>query len=399
MRPVCLALVLAVAALTPAAPAQDRGATPVHNRTQGASYATLSQAVADANPHDLIKIDAVQLVEHDILIDKPITILGAGPDLTSIYAHNDGRCLNIETGTELEEVRIVGMTLRAGYSKGAHGGNVRVHSSKAVFERCNINTGNARYASGGAMYAVFSIVTLDACVIADNTASDAAAIYAPASGLGLTNSIVSGNRATDGPCQGIKAGGLNVISMVNCTLAGNGQDDNPADYLLENDFMTFVINSIVWGNDAAAFSPGTDFLLLNSSIIEGFDAPGILDTDPRFAGADAGDYSLSPGSPAIDAGWNEYLVVPHDQADFPAYLVADARYQFRYRDDPGTPDTGRRHDPNVLLPTDTPIVDMGAIEFTGITPELCPADLAPPFGALDFSDVLEYLAAFAAGCP
>ncbi|MEZ6242947.1 MAG: right-handed parallel beta-helix repeat-containing protein [Phycisphaerales bacterium] len=399
MRPIVLVLVTAVAVLVPASRAQDRGATPVHNRTQGVSYPTLAQAVADANPHDLIKIDAVQLVEHDILIDKPITILGAGADQTSIYAHSDGRCLVIETGDQLDPVRIVGIKLRAGRSKGANGGNVRVYDSYAIFERCRIESGQAQFASGGAMYAAYSLVTLDACVITDNTASDVAAIYAPDSGLALANCVVTGNRATTGPCHGFRLGGVNVVSLVNCTIANNANGADPGDYLVDNDFMTFVTNSIVWGNDADVFSPETTFLLLNSSIIEGFDAPGILDVDPLFADAGAGDYRLSPASPAIDAGWNEYLVDPHVQYDFPTYRLADALNQFRFRDDPGTPDTGRQHDPNPTLPSNTPIVDIGAIEFDGVTPDACPADLVEPFGTLDFSDVFEFLTFFGAGCP
>jgi hypothetical protein len=61
---------------------------------------------------------------------------------------------------------------------------------------------------------------------------------------------------------------------------------------------------------------------------------------------DFGDLRLQPGSPAIDAGSNEY--VPDD-------VTTDFDRNPRFVDDPATePDTGAG---------DPPIVDMGAYEF------------------------------------
>ncbi len=69
----------------------------------------------------------------------------------------------------------------------------------------------------------------------------------------------------------------------------------------------------------------------------------------------------------------------------------------------GEPEAGRllRIDPQTLIAT-----DLGFLGSTGFTSLTAPpadrcneADLAAPFGTLDFSDVLAFLAAFGEGCP
>ena len=95
--------------------------------------------------------------------------------------------------------------------------------------------------------------------------------------------------------------------------------------------------------------------------------------DPMFTDAGAGDFRVLPGSPAVDSGDSfnvSFLGMSVDLDGNP-----------RIFDDPDTPNTGL-FDP----------IDMGAYELS-VTPD-CPADLAEPFGLLDFSDVLAFLTAF-----
>ncbi len=95
--------------------------------------------------------------------------------------------------------------------------------------------------------------------------------------------------------------------------------------------------------------------------------------DPMFADAASGDYRIMAGSAAIDAG---------DSFNVGSLgLSVDLDGNARVFDDPDTANLGL-FDP----------IDMGAFEYS-VTPE-CVADLAEPFGTLDFSDVLAFLTAF-----
>ncbi|MEZ6243272.1 MAG: GC-type dockerin domain-anchored protein [Phycisphaerales bacterium] len=95
--------------------------------------------------------------------------------------------------------------------------------------------------------------------------------------------------------------------------------------------------------------------------------------DPMFADAPAGDYRITAGSPAIDAG-DSFNVTSLG-------MTVDLDGNARIVDDPDAPNLAL-YEP----------IDMGAYEFT-MQPD-CAADLAEPLGTLDFSDVLAFLTAF-----
>ena len=230
--------------------------------------------------------------------------------------------------------------------------------------------------------------------------------FFPIARLVVENSLFTGNRCAAG-VGAIYNRGAGELDLVNCTIAFN-TSDGLAGGLLVSDGQTRVNNSIIWGNDSASQSgqydsirqTGSASLVVNHTVIQGLgiSAPppaGVNTTgdDPLLADIDGPDDTpgtvddnarLSPGSPAIDAGVNLYLD-PSTSADIHA--------QPRYADDPGTPDTGTGDGAN-------PVVDIGAAEFQGVTPGPCNgADLAEPYGTLDFSDVIAFLAALDAMDP
>jgi hypothetical protein len=136
----------------------------------------------------------------------------------------------------------------------------------------------------------------------------------------------------------------------------------------------------------------------------------VIDEDPLFVDAVAGDFRLSAGSPCIDAG--------HNWASA-ALSAVDLGGRARFTDDPATPDAG----------CGSPVVvDMGAYESpghadaivlgdvdadgtVGVTDLLlllaewgpcpgacCPADLDPD-GGVGVDDVLILVARWGAGRP
>jgi hypothetical protein len=127
-----------------------------------------------------------------------------------------------------------------------------------------------------------------------------------------------------------------------------------------------------------------------SDVEGGWPGQGNIAVDPMFVDAGAGDYRLSAGSAAADAGAN--FLVPADlfdldgDGDITEPLPIDLAGAARFTDDPMAPDTGLGA---------APLVDMGAYETVV---DSCYAD-CDGSGALDFFDFLCFQNQFAAGDP
>ncbi len=282
-------------------------------------------------------------------------------------------------------------------------------SAAAIFDRCEFRS-NSGSLSGGIAYLNDGEHTLRACRFLDNSAlvsgSNAVRFGGVASSsLTLENCLVSGN---DGAGNGVVSNeGDGTLRVVNTTIASNTITTN-GGALFAFDGHTDVDNSIIFGNTSNNFGQnmnlwtgGAGTVAADRTIIQnlgiGQPAPpgvGNAPSDPKFVDADGPDNNsgtpddnvrLMPGSIAIDRG-NNLLLSPFASLDY----YGDPRF----RDDTGTPDTGVGDGVN-------DIVDLGCAEFQGTTPggSCNPADLAEPFGTLDFSDVLAFLTGFAAMDP
>ncbi|MDX9912010.1 MAG: GC-type dockerin domain-anchored protein [Phycisphaerales bacterium] len=257
--------------------------------------------------------------------------------------------------------------------------------------------------SGAGVRMVGGSPTLSNLVVRGNAAAFGAGVYVQGGSPTLANVLVHGNLADFG--AGIAALGGASVSIVNATIVENTANFSGAGVYTSGGSAN-VANSIVWDNfpDAILGSVTTRY-----SIVTG-GAPGTanLGTNPVFFDADAGDFSLAAGSPAIDSGEN---------ASIPAGIDTDLAGQARRSDDPSRADTGSGT---------SPVVDRGAFEVQGVAPcladwdnsggqpnssdflaylndfanQLPAADLAPPGGngVFDSSDFLAYLNAYASGC-
>jgi hypothetical protein len=127
---------------------------------------------------------------------------------------------------------------------------------------------------------------------------------------------------------GVLASGSGVVEIVNSTFFSNWSNSNGWLYVEQGlpgqTGHTYVTNTIAWSTGGIV---GWTAPVVSYSDIEGgYSGTGNIDADPLFSNPFnfPPDFSLQPGSPAIDAGNN---------AAVPAYLTADVAGNPRIADD------------------------------------------------------------------
>ena len=234
----------------------------------------------------------------------------------------------------------------SGVGGGAYNGG------RANFIRCTFS-GNSGTRGGGVMMEGIGSLLRD-CVFTGNTALQGGGLRAEgAVGLDVINCLFSGNAAS------VRGGGISISftdfgpTVINCTISQNSAGGDGGGIHVDSHVFATIQNSVIWGNDLVV-DPDS-FLSVEFSDVEGgFAGSGNIDQDPLFSDSAGGDFTLSSGSPCIDAGDN--TAVPKD-------VTTDLDGNPRFVDDPDTPDSGNGT---------PPIVDMGAYEAQGAL--LCPWD-------------------------
>ncbi|GAB5494924.1 MAG: hypothetical protein Phyf2KO_00040 [Phycisphaerales bacterium] len=198
--------------------------------------------------------------------------------------------------------------------------------------------------------------------------------------LGQESLIITGSTIVGNTSGAPTSGGINSqsdgLSMRNTIIYDNFTTTNS----IEERTQVFVPIGITATADRCiidhlGFGAGSNISAVNSSL-----------ANPEFVDADGPDniygniddnVRLMPGSPAIDAG-NSLYVGP--------FVTADIYNQPRFRDDTGTPDTGVADGTGI-------VVDIGAAEFQGTTPQDCLADVNND-GMLTPTDFTAWINAF-----
>ena len=308
---------------------------------------------------------------------------------------NDGGGLDLRgTGPHLiENTLFSGNFAGDGVDATGDTGGAAATSAPVTFRGCAF-VGNGSDGRGGAIAVLDNTVTLEGCTFDSNASPRGGAVWvSDGDTVVASNCLFVENDATN---FGGAAYNEQVFDAVNCTFVNNTDGgDNDSFQGARSDAVTRLLNCVVV-NPGPGSHGGAGIFQPRYSIVPEApstpDANGNFDADPLFADAAGGDFRLSAGSAAIDAG--DSLDTPGTSLVAVLSLATDLDGLVRNLDDTQTPNTG--------VPAWELNIDLGAYEFQpGLPggPGCSPADIAAPFGVLNFFDVAAYIASFNAGCP
>ena len=279
---------------------------------------TIAAAIDSAADGDQIFVYQGSFREHDIVVDKPVTIRGVrGPATTFVDAERLGRCFFIPSCGAV--VRIEDLTIRNGNALGAGvdgcGGAVYCGNSNAVIVGCVITQNRA--VRGGGVYAENGFGGLYSCKIFANTADESGAgIYAREVDAVLDHCVIARNTAIG------SGGGIffddAALNLVGCTLAYNAAQGHGGGMYFTEDCESDVDNSIIAFSleGEGLFQEGASNGVTVSccdvydnsggdaggAISEPAGTNGTISADPQFCDFARFDFSIGDGSPCLPGG-------------------------------------------------------------------------------------------------
>lgn len=236
-----------------------------------ADYATIQQAIDNANNGDTIIVAPGTYVENISYNGKAVTVISSdGPEVTTI----DGNASDVVVSFWNYE------------------------GSDSVLDGFTITNGNGGF--GGGIVCITSSPTVQNCIISANTGYFGGGIFVWG-GTIITNCMITDNIALDGG-GGLYNAGNSLIT--NCTISGNAAANNGGGVRASFSSVMTVVNSIFWG-DTAAFDneinlAGATADITYSDIEGGFTGVGNIDIDPSFIGG--GDFHIGQLSACVNAG-------------------------------------------------------------------------------------------------
>ena len=241
------------------------------------------------------------------------------------------------------------------------------HGGGAIFSRdssvnlvdCDLRE-NEGYHGGAVAFAQFSgegaSLTLIGCSVTNNSAVAGGGVLVHNATALLINSTLFANQVIGAFGFG---GGILLLSdssavLTNTTISANSAIEGGGVSVIN--ISAIVRNGILWDNIPDQISGSA--IVRYSDVQGGYAGTGNIDADPLFVAPGIGDYRLSSGSPAIDAGNNWGVPVDVNDYDqdgilcelFPVDLDGNPRFNADEAD----------FDPGCGVPV---VVDMGAYEY------------------------------------
>jgi hypothetical protein len=242
-------------------------------------YSTIQAAIDAAIDEDVIVVaDGTYSGEGNRDIDfkgRTVTVRSAnGPANCVINCQGTPgephRGFYFHSGEDAPSV-VAGFTIRSGYAD--YGGGIFNDQSSPTVRNCEF-VGNTADMFGGGIENYDSHATIVNCVFSGNSAQEGGGI--------------------DNACSSAK--------LINCTFSGNTAAVSGGG-IYNLDSSTTIRNCVLWGDGPEEILVSSGTAAVGYSDVEGgWAGEGNIDVDPRFVDSAGGDYHLSAGSPAIDAG-------------------------------------------------------------------------------------------------
>ncbi|MGC4233937.1 MAG: right-handed parallel beta-helix repeat-containing protein [Niabella sp.] len=205
-------------------------------------------------------------------------------------------------------------------ARSSGGGMYNANNSSPYITNSVFRSNTADFSSGGGMYNNSSSApTIINCLFAENISNSFSA-----GGGGMTNA------ASSNPL------------IVNCTFAGNTASNGSGLYNISSS-LPVIHNSIIWGSiytdENSGYTAQFSLMQGNTNTDAGNPDATPYTADNIFTNSLTGDYTLKPGSPAIEKGSNTLYAASYPLTD----LAGNGR-------------------------TEHPNIDMGAYEYSGALP-------------------------------
>jgi hypothetical protein len=349
IKSAAICLTLACALAIPA-----HATTLIVSNTNDNGPGSLRQALASANEGDTIDATSISgtitLSSGKLLVDKSVTINGAGADVLAVDGNATSRVFEIGSG---ETVTISGLTIRNGHDD-TIGGGIDNESSATLTITNSILSSNTAGSVGNPSVEGGGIFNSGTLIIVNSTVSAnmAGGISGGGGGifnggtLAIVNSTVSGNTASKG--AGIdNAGTATTVTITDSTFSGNAALVYGGACFNQGTLQ--IANSTLSDNSAGVFGGGVltvGTLQIGNTILNrghsgenihsfgeitvislGYnlssdDAAGFLtgpgdqiNTDPMLGplqdnGGPTLTQALLPGSPAVNAGDPGFIPPP-----------------------------------------------------------------------------------------
>jgi hypothetical protein len=298
---ICLTLASALSI-----PAQ--GGTIIVSNTNDNGPGSLRQALVDASDGGAIDATGISgvitLTSGQLLVDKSVTINGAGADLLAVDGNATSRVF--ETVTGAKTVSISGLTIRNGQI--GEGGGIENAATVTLTIINSTFSGNTAGLGGGVF--ISGIVTIINSTFSSNMASEGGAIYNSGGGtLTITNSTFSSNAA---PVAGGASFNIGTLQIANTTLSDNSSPLGGGVF----NIGTLQIGNIILNAGASGANIANNGGIITSQgyNLSSDDGGGFLtgpgdqiNTNPLLGplqdnGGPTFTHELLPGSPAINAG-------------------------------------------------------------------------------------------------